>query len=235
MKTIPSPADTIVVPAGSYLLSQGPLTVNQSVNIAGAGAQTTQIDQETTVRHRGVRHPTEGNGVATDVSPAWPSPLAGRTRATATSAATSSTRETDPERGRDRGRGTTSGSGGGISNDGGTLTLTHSLVYNNSSTSLTAAATRAGSRTTATNRRRRDPPHRQLDDRGQHLGLGGGIFSWCAGATTSAPRPVPPTPRRSLTRRSRSTTAARSLPPAAVCWSARARCRSRTRSSPTTP
>ena len=46
------------------------------------------------------------------------------------------------------------GSGAGISNDGGTLTLTHSLVANNYSTNLPdgPAATRAGSRTSAPTR-----------------------------------------------------------------------------------
>jgi hypothetical protein len=40
----PSPADTIVVPSGTYELEKGELTITQSLNIVGAGARTTDVD-----------------------------------------------------------------------------------------------------------------------------------------------------------------------------------------------
>ncbi len=40
----PSPADTIVVPSGTYELERGELTITQSLNIVGAGARTTDVD-----------------------------------------------------------------------------------------------------------------------------------------------------------------------------------------------
>ena len=48
LASTPSPADVIVVPAGSYALSNGPLVIDQSVAIDGAGARQTNIYQQTT-------------------------------------------------------------------------------------------------------------------------------------------------------------------------------------------
>ena len=47
LTTVPSPTDTIVLPAGTYALTNGPLVIQESVTISGAGARTTQVDQET--------------------------------------------------------------------------------------------------------------------------------------------------------------------------------------------
>ena len=40
--------DTIVVPAGSYTLTNGQLAITQNTTIAGAGARTTSVTQQTT-------------------------------------------------------------------------------------------------------------------------------------------------------------------------------------------
>ena len=60
LTTTPNPTDTIVLPAGTYNLTTGQLRIEQSLTIAGAGARTTQIDQQTTTStSRGVRHQPE--------------------------------------------------------------------------------------------------------------------------------------------------------------------------------
>ena len=123
------------------------------------------------------------------------------------------------------------GTGGGISNDGGMLTLTHSLVWNNSSTQSRGrpvGGIGAGSRTTATTPwAPGNAVDRQLDDRRQQRSaLGGGVVNCCAGATPSARRPASTPRRRSRTRRSPTTTAARRASPVVGCSSPRARSRS---------
>ena len=77
---------------------------------------------------------------------------------------------------------TTSGSGGGISNDGGTLTFTHSLVWNNSSTNPNGGGDSGGIQNYG------DPPSApgklSIDNStiaDNTAALGGGIFSWCGG------------------------------------------------------
>ena len=227
MKTTPSPPDTIMVPAGSYLLSQGPLTVDQSVNVAGAGAQTTQIEQETTSQTSRVFdiQRKANSGVTPTVV------ISGLAMAFGKADSTNGYFGGDV---RNQGiltlsedliedGSTTSGSGGGISNDGGTLTLTHSLVWNNSSTNPNGGGDSGGiqnygddtsapgpSRSTT----RRSPTTPRLSAAGSSAGA--------PAAAASAPRPAPPTPRRSRTRRSRTTTAARARPTAAGCWRVRA-------------
>ncbi len=138
----PNPADTIVLPAGDYQLTQGPLVVNPSLTIAGAGAQTTQIDQETTQSTARV-FDIVGN------------PKLNPTPAVTISGVTLAFGKADSSNGEFGGDirnrailtlsedliedGQAMGSGGGISNDGGTLTITHSLVTQNSSLTVPGA------------------------------------------------------------------------------------------------
>ncbi|MGN6867322.1 MAG: choice-of-anchor Q domain-containing protein, partial [Solirubrobacteraceae bacterium] len=134
----PNPPDTIRVPAGGYTLVDGPLTVQQSLNIAGDGARTTTVEQ----------NPPAGTPVARvfDIEPN-PAPF----NPTVTISGLFIEFGKTPSGGGSGGdilnnKGTltlredvialgtaTGGNGGGVSNQGGTLTVTHSLVEDNSS------------------------------------------------------------------------------------------------------
>ena len=137
LSSTPSEPDKIVVPAGTYDLTNGPLVIEQSLNIAGDGARTTNIDQETTSSTSRVFdiEPNAALGLTPSVI------ISGVTMAYGKADATNGFFGGDV-----RNRGTlllgedviengqaSSGSGGGISNDGGTLWLAHSLVTNNDS------------------------------------------------------------------------------------------------------
>ena len=187
MKTTPSPPDTIMVPAGSYLLSQGPLTVDQSVNIAGAGAQTTQIDQETTSptsRVFDIQRKANSGVTPTAV-------ISGLAMAFGKADSTNGYFGGDV---RNQGiltlsedliedGSTSSGSGGGISNYGGTLTLTHSLVWNNSSTNPNGGGDSGGIQNYGDDTVGAATLHIDNSTIADNTAaLGGGIFSWCAGS-----------------------------------------------------
>jgi IPT/TIG domain len=149
LTSVPSPVDTIVLPAGNYSLTQGALVVNESVNITGVGAQTTQIDQETPA--------TAGTSRVFDI---FGNPKVNPTPSVTISGVTLAFGKADSTNGefggdiRNRANltlsedliedGSASGSGGGISNDGGTLTITHSLVTQNSSTTVPSAGPPVG-------------------------------------------------------------------------------------------
>jgi hypothetical protein len=138
LTTIPSPIDTIVLPAGSYALTHGALGIQESVKISGAGARSTDILQETTSATSRV-FDIVGNA---KVNPTPTVTISGVTMAFGKADSSNgffggnvrnqgnlTLSEDFIEDGQ-----TNSGSGAGISNDGGTLTLSHSLVWNNSST-----------------------------------------------------------------------------------------------------
>jgi hypothetical protein len=135
LKTTPSPTDTIQVPAGFYGLSNGALSISQSVSIVGAGARTTTVDQlsSTPDRDFDIQSTTPGGTIPT-VS------ITGFTIENGTANANNGSRGGNV---RNQGNLTlsedwiflgTAGSGGGISNDGGGLTVTHSLVSDNTAT-----------------------------------------------------------------------------------------------------
>lgn len=126
--------DTIVVPANLYLLSNGQLSVTRSMTIAGAGANITSIYQETqspTSRVFAILgNPTSGFTPTVTISGLGM--FFGKADSTSTPAffggdiinqGTLTLSDVVIEDGN-----TTSGSGAGISNDGGSLTVTHSLV-----------------------------------------------------------------------------------------------------------
>jgi hypothetical protein len=188
----PNPPDTIDVPAPEgeafYDLVNGPLTIFKSVSIVGAGARRVNIDQESeseTASRVFLVEPDPRNKVVPTVAISGVSMVFGdanasngyyggdiRNEATLTLSEDNITNGTAEE-----------GSGAGISNDGGTLTLTHSLVADNYSTNLPNGAggdsggiqnvgpnpvTGAAGKLTVTDS--------TID--GNSAALGGGIFSW---------------------------------------------------------
>ena len=132
-----SPADTIVVPAGLYSLSSGELVISHSMSIAGAGARVTDIDQvsESGGRVFDIGIPEGGSipnvvisgleisgGSISFGGPPSDSGFGADIRNLATL-----TLDHDWITGGT----TTAGSGGGISNEGGTMTISNSLVSGN--------------------------------------------------------------------------------------------------------
>jgi hypothetical protein len=145
LKTTPSPLDQIVVPVGSYSLTNGALVVNQSVIIAGAGARTTNIYQQT----------TSATSRVFDISASTPAHVV---TISGLSVFFGKADSTNGFYGGDiRNQGTltlsndeiangssTAGSGGGIANDGGNLTVRDSLVTTNTSTSASGSGGDSG-------------------------------------------------------------------------------------------
>ena len=150
------------MPAGSYSLSAGELSIAQNMTIAGAGARTTVIDQ------------TTANARAFDIQPGVTAMISGLEAEFGKTTANSTNGNFG---GNVLNRGTltlsedwvvlgqtTGGSGGGIANLSGTLTVTHSLLQDNSSFSGGAG----GGDIQRGNRIPRDADRRQHDDRQQH-------------------------------------------------------------------
>ena len=141
LPSTPNPPDTIVIPANSYSLTNGALTIQRSVSIAGAGAREVNIFQQTQVASRVfvVQPNPRTPKVVPTVTISGVMMAFGRAsgafggggvlnRATLTLSEdkiTDSTAEAVP--------------GSGISNEGGTLTLSHSLVTINESTNPNGA------------------------------------------------------------------------------------------------
>jgi hypothetical protein len=187
LSSTPSPADTIVLPAGSYDLTNGALVIQQSLTIAGAGARTTHIFQET--------QPQAGGATAFRVFDILGNPKLNPNpnvtisgvdmafgKADSTNAffggnvrnqATLTLSEDLIEDGS-----TTSGSGAGISNDGGTLTVTHSLVWNNTGANDSGGIQNYGDDTVGAATLSID--NSTIADNSSSLG--GGVFSWCNGS-----------------------------------------------------
>ena len=128
--------DTILVPAGMYSLTNGQLNLTQSMTIAGAGARTTSIGEQTTTSTSRVfailANPNSGLTPTVTLS-GLESISARRTprvhrilRGNIVNEGTLTLSDDFVKLGT-----TTSGSGAGISNYGGTLTVTHSLVASN--------------------------------------------------------------------------------------------------------
>ncbi len=186
----PNPPDTIDVPAPEgfafYDLSNGPLTIYKSVSIAGAGARAVSIFQESSPANRVfLVEPNPRNKTVPTVTISGLSIVFGHANANngyfggdILNEATLTLNEDDITNGTAE-----EGSGAGISNDGGTLTLTHSLVENNYSTNQPDGAggdsgaiqnvgpnpvTEAAGKLTVTD----------STITGNSAALGGGIFSW---------------------------------------------------------
>jgi hypothetical protein len=186
----PNPPDTIVVPApegtASYFLKNGVLTITQSVSIVGAGTRKVNLDQfsETPNRvffiepnprtkavptvaisglsiafgHANVKNGFFGGDILNE-----------GTLTLSEDAITNGTTE--------------AGSGGGISNDGGTLTVTHSLVSNNISihTETEGGGDSGGIQNLGPNPVTKEAGRLTVEDStiaNNEAALGGGIFSW---------------------------------------------------------
>jgi hypothetical protein len=129
--------DTIVVPAGSYPLTGGELSLTRSMTIAGAGARTTSVTQQTTSSTSRVFaiRPDPASGLAPTVTISGLAMSGGKSDRSngffggnVLNLGILTLSEDSIENGM-----TSAGSGAGISNDGGTLTVTHSLVAFNGS------------------------------------------------------------------------------------------------------
>ncbi len=137
LTTPPSPPDIIVVPAGNYELSDGTLTITQSLVIVGAGARTTTVymssDTDSPGRVFDIESPAEsatgifGLKIADGTADADESygGFGGDIRNTTGDLLLSEDWITEG----------TASDGGGISNDGGTLVIERSLVSGNHATS----------------------------------------------------------------------------------------------------
>jgi hypothetical protein len=174
--TAPSPSDTIVVPAGTYDLTSGPLTITQSLNIVGAGARSTHVAQTSTTPDR-----------VFDIQGSGGSPTVGIAGLTISGGTANSSNGYFGGDVRNQGvltltedwitGGATSfGSGAGVSNDAGTLTLDHSLVSGNSGGNDSGGIQNFGASGTP------DKPGHLLVENStiadNSASLGGGIFSW---------------------------------------------------------
>jgi hypothetical protein len=135
--------DTIVVPAGSYSLTNGQLAITQNTTIAGAGARSTSVTQQTTSATSRVfavqAGPSSGPPIEPTVTISGLAISGGHADSSnnffggnVLNQGTLTLSEDSIENGE-----TSSGSGAGISNDGGTLTVTHSLVAFNGTAQTT--------------------------------------------------------------------------------------------------
>ena len=124
---------TIAVPAGSYTLTAGELSIAQNMTIVGAGARTTEIAQQTNTAN--ARIFDVQSGVTTTISGL--DLIFGKTMSGSTNGnvggnvlnrGTLTLSEDFIELGQ-----TTGGLGGGVANVNGTLTVTHSLIQDNNS------------------------------------------------------------------------------------------------------
>jgi hypothetical protein len=188
LPTTPNPPDKIVVPANFYFLANGPLTIFRSVSIVGAGARVTSIFQNSTPATRVfVVEPNPRTGVVPTVAISGLAMVFGHANANNNffggdilNEATLTLSEDEITHGT-----TEDGSGGGISNWGGTLTLTHSLVTTNESTNPNGAGGDSGGiQNTGPNPVTHTAAKLVIEDStitNNTAALGGGIFSWCNG------------------------------------------------------
>jgi hypothetical protein len=194
----PNPPDTIDVPAPEgvayYFLSGGPLTIYKSVSIVGAGARAVSIFQESSPANRVFFvEPNPRNKVVPTVTISGLSIVFGHANANngyfggdILNEATLTLNEDDITNGTAE-----EGSGAGISNDGGTLTLTHSLVENNYSTNQPdgAGGDSGAIQNVGPNPVTEAAAKLTVNDStiaGNSAALGGGIFSWGDTANTTS-------------------------------------------------
>ncbi len=170
----PNPPDTIIVPAGSYALGSGVLTISRGMSIVGAGAGRTSVDQYSQTPDRvfdvqATASPVTISGLAIEFGTANSNngDFGGnvRNQGILTLSEDSIT-----------GGLTQGGSGAGVSNDAGTLTVARSLISGNgdSNTNDSGGIQNFGSSS--------QPGNLTVIDStisGNTSAQGGGIFSWC--------------------------------------------------------
>jgi Fibronectin type III domain len=194
----PNPPDAIDVPApegvADYFLSNGPLTIFKSVSIVGAGARAVSIFQESSPANRVFFvEPNPRSKVVPTVTISGLSIVFGHANANngyfggdILNEAALTLSEDDITNGTAE-----EGSGAGISNDGGTLTLTHSLVENNYSTNQPdgAGGDSGGIQNVGPNPVTEAAGKLTVTDStiaGNNAALGGGVFSWGDTANTTS-------------------------------------------------
>jgi phosphodiesterase/alkaline phosphatase D-like protein len=132
LASTPEPADTILVPAGTYTLANGELEITQSLSIEGAGARTTHVAMPVGAaagRVFSIKVPTEGKTPSVLISGLEISGgTAGESNGYFGGDVYNAGELTLTE---DWITGGTASSGGGISNDTGTLVVERSLVSGN--------------------------------------------------------------------------------------------------------
>lgn len=186
-----TPGDTIVIPANDDIdLQNGSLPITHSVSIVGPGADMAEViqgsespdrvfDVEATGTLPNVTVPNvtiSGLWIADGNANANNGFFGGDVENQGTLALTGDAIV---------GGTTTAGSGGGIGNDGGTLTVTDSLVYDNeSNVSSGAGGDSGGIQNYGPNPVTGTPGTLIVNDStiaANDAALGGGIFSWCGG------------------------------------------------------
>jgi hypothetical protein len=186
-----TPGDTLVVPAGLYSLSSGELAISHSVSIAGAGARVTDVAQA-----------SSGGGRVFDIGipegGAIPNVVISGLEISGGNIAFDGVVSDDGFGANVRNLGTltldhdwvtsgttTKGSGGGISNEGGTTTISNSLVSGNASVfSNNSGGDSGGVQNFGPNPITGTPGHLSIVNStiaNNTSGLGGGVFSWCGG------------------------------------------------------
>lgn len=194
----PSPRDTIVVPAGTYFLRGTALLITQSMSIVGAGARVTDIEGDAD-RVFDIEIPTSDVTISTGV---FIPNVAISGLEVANGSVTFNGSVADSGFGGDiRNQATltldhdwitagvtNAGSGGGISNEGGTLTVSDSLISGN--VSKCCGGDSGGIQNFGPNPTTGTPGHLSIVNStiaGNTSALGGGIFSWCLGSCSSPP------------------------------------------------
>ncbi len=238
----PNPPDKIVVPANSYFLANGPLTIFRSVSIVGAGARAVSIFQNSTPATRvfvvepnprtGVVPTVTISGVTIGIRPRQRQQRILRWRCPQQGNAHAERRRNHTRHCRIRLRRRHFQRRGHIDLDA--LARDHQRKHQ----SQWRAATRVRSRTSAPTPSRARPASWLSKTRRSPTTPP----PWAAGSSAGVTKAgAPPTartratPPRSSTRRSRTTTVAPAALKAVACWPVRARSRSRTRSSRATP
>jgi hypothetical protein len=189
LPTPPNPTDGIVVPGGTYNLTNGALAITQTLTITGAGGRTTMVDVPVgTPAQRVFEVKPPANGGPTPVAIITGLEISGGTANAGNgffggdvyNSASVVLNEDWITEG-------TASSGGGISNDTGTMLVEHSLVWGNHASSLGADSggiQNHGSEVCGTTCSPGKKAVLVLEDStvtGNDARLGAGIYSWTDG------------------------------------------------------
>jgi hypothetical protein len=184
----PNPADTIVVPAGTYVVGSE-LSISQSMSIVGAGARVTDVQAHGgRVFDIGIPEGGFSPNVAIsglEISDGLVTFFAGQTPDTGFGGDVRNLGTLTLDRDWITGGTATAGSGGGISNEGGTMTISNSLVSGNASVvASNSGGDSGGIQNFGPNPITETPGRLTIVNStiaGNTSALGGGVFSWCGG------------------------------------------------------
>jgi hypothetical protein len=179
---------TIIVPATTYNLTAGELSITENMTIVGAGVRTTRIDQQTAAANARVFDVQPGvtatiSGLSMSFGKADSTSTGGAVGGDILNQGTLALSEDLIASGQ-----TTGGSGAGISNQrGATLTVTHSLIENNQSLASNGVGGLAGGIENSTTRF--TAAHLMIDNstifNNSAAAGGGGVVSDCFGPCSS--------------------------------------------------